>query len=410
VALGGELRRESYESSPSAAIQSGDISGFGGNFLPVNRSRKVAAVFGELNAPVLKELEANLAVRYDKYQGSGSATTPKASLRWHPMPELLLRASVGRGFRSPSLTDLFGPQVSGVTANGQNDPLRCGVDGNTSSNDCATQFPVLLGGNPALQPERSRNTTLGIVLEPASGISVGLDAFDINLRNTIIPGVPVSTILSDLARFGYLVHRGPVQPEFPNLPGPITRIDLLNLNLGQTKIQGVDLDAKVRLPKTDLGSFSLSLTGTYFSKYDVQALDGSFSPGIADANSLASANAAGVVPRWKHYLALNWRSGPWSATVAQNFQTGYKDVPGTFEDTEDPAFKPHHVSDYTTYDLLGSWHVNRELELSLGIKNLLDTNPPYTNNGGQSFFQAGYDPSYADPRGRFVYLRANWLF
>ncbi|HEV8688882.1 MAG TPA: TonB-dependent receptor, partial [Ideonella sp.] len=410
LALGGELRRETYESSPSAAIQSGDITGFGGNFLPVDKSRKVGAVFAELNAPLLKGLELNFAARYDRYQGSGSATTPKASVRWQPMPELLLRASVGRGFRAPSLTDLFGPQVSGVTANGQSDPLRCGIDGNNSSNDCATQFPILAGGNPQLKPERSRNATLGLVLEPTSGLTVGLDAFDIHLKNTIIAGVPVAAILGDIDRFGYLVHRGPVQPEFPNLPGPIIRIDQFALNLGQTKIQGLDLDLRWRLPKTEFGQFTASLNGTYFGRYDVQDLDGTFSDGIADANSLASANAAGIVPRWKHYLAFNWKQGPWSATFAQNYQTGYKDVPGTFDDTEDPSYKYHHVSDYTTYDLLLGYRFSRSLDLGLGIKNLLDTDPPYTNNGGQSFFQAGYDPTYVDPRGRFVYVRANYRF
>src|SRR5262249_22210569 len=154
-------------------------------------------------------------------------------------------------------------------------------------------------------------------------------------------------------------HRGPVQPDFPNLPGPITRIDQFSLNLGQTKIQGVDVDLRWRAPKTDFGQFSASLNGTYFDRYDVQDLDGTFSPGIADANSLASANAAGIVPRWKHYLALNWRYDAWSATLAQSYQTGYKDVPGTFEDNTEPGFKYHHVSDYTTYDLLLGWRVNR---------------------------------------------------
>lgn len=410
LALGGEFRRESYESAPSLTIQSGDITGYGGNFLPVDRSRKVAAVFGELNAPILKGLELNFAARYDKYQGSGSATTPKASVRWQPMPQVLVRASVGRGFRAPSLTDLFGPQVSGVTANGQNDPLRCGIDGNNSSNDCATQFPILAGGNPDLKPERSRNATLGLVLEPTSGVSVGLDAFDIRLRNTIIAGVPVAAILHDIERFGYLVHRGPVQPEFPNLPGPIVRIDQFSQNLGETRIQGLDIDAKIRLPRTEWGTFGINLSGTWFNRYDVQDLDGTFSDGIADAASLASANAAGIVPRWKHYLALNWRLGPWSATLAQSHQTGHRDVPGTAEDTDDPDLRRRRVSAYTTYDLLASYRFNRQLELALGVKNLLDTDPPYTNNGGQSFFQAGYDPTYADPRGRFVYLRANWTF
>lgn len=406
LALGGELRREAFESAPSAAIQSGDITGFGGNFLPVDQDRQVKAVFAELNAPLMKGLELDVAVRHDRYDGSGSATTPKASLRWQPMRELMLRGSIGRGFRAPSLTDLFGPQISGVTANGVDDPLRCGIDGNNSSNDCSTQFPILAGGNTSLEPERSRNATLGFVVEPAAGLSLGVDAFDIHLRKTIVAGVPVDNILGDIDRFGYLVTRGPVDPDFPNLPGPIVRIDQRQLNLGQTRIRGLDVDAKLRWPKLPIGDLALNLNGTYFQKYDVQALDGSFSDGIGDANSLASANAAGIIPRWKHYLALNWRLGDWAATLAQNFQTGHKDVPGN----RDPDERIRRVSDYTTYDLLATYRFSRQLDFGLGVKNLLDTDPPYTNNGGRAFFQAGYDPTYVDPRGRFVYLRANVRF
>jgi iron complex outermembrane receptor protein len=35
------------------------------------------------------------------------------------------------------------------------------------------------------------------------------------------------------------------------------------------------------------------------------------------------------------------------------------------------------------------------------VKNIKDRDPPYTNEGGQ--FAAGYDITYADVRGRFVY-------
>jgi iron complex outermembrane receptor protein len=407
LALGAEGRRETYKSSPSAEIQAGDVSGYGGNFLPVDQARNVGAVYGEVDMPVVKELEFDLAVRYDHYQGSGSATTPKASFRWQPARSLVLRGSIGKGFRAPSLTDLYAPQVTGTTANGQSDPLRCNVDGNTNSNDCSTQFPILAGGNPDLKPERSRNITLGFVGELGAGFSLGLDGFDIHLTDTIIPGVPVATILGDLDRFGYLVHRGPVDPNYPNLPGPIIQIDQTQLNLGATYIRGIDLDAKWRLPRTSIGDFAMRMTGTWFGQYKTQSPDGSWSNGIADANSVASANAAGIVPRWKHYLTLGWREGPWQASVSNNFQTGYKDVPGTKEDTSAPDFQYRHVGSYSTFDALGSYFFGKGYEMSLGVKNLFDTNPPYTNNGGQAFFQAGYDPSYADPRGRFFYVRAS---
>ncbi|MFN0183971.1 MAG: TonB-dependent receptor [Aquabacterium sp.] len=52
----------------------------------------------------------------------------------------------------------------------------------------------------------------------------------------------------------------------------------------------------------------------------------------------------------------------------------------------------------------------RNLRLTLGIRNLFDRDPPYTNSGGQVSFQAGYDPQYADPRGRFVYAGVRYTF
>ena len=50
------------------------------------------------------------------------------------------------------------------------------------------------------------------------------------------------------------------------------------------------------------------------------------------------------------------------------------------------------------------------LALTVGIKNLFNQDPPYTNSGGQVSFQSGYDPQYADPRGRFIYLTATYTF
>ena len=74
------------------------------------------------------------------------------------------------------------------------------------------------------------------------------------------------------------------------------------------------------------------------------------------------------------------------------------------------AFRHRRVSAYSTFDALVNHQCSRQLDVGLGVKNLLDTDPPYTNNGGQAFFQSGYDPTYANPRGRFVYARANWRF
>jgi iron complex outermembrane recepter protein len=72
IAIGAEVRREEYLFDPNPTIQTGDISGYGGNFLTTDRSRRVDALFGELNLPLMKGLEVNLATRFDRYEGVGN--------------------------------------------------------------------------------------------------------------------------------------------------------------------------------------------------------------------------------------------------------------------------------------------------------------------------------------------------
>jgi iron complex outermembrane receptor protein len=45
---------------------------------------------------------------------------------------------------------------------------------------------------------------------------------------------------------------------------------------------------------------------------------------------------------------------------------------------------------------------------TLGVKTILDTNPPATNQ--QNTFQVGYDSSYYDARARFVYGQVKYMF
>ncbi len=403
VAFGADARDETYKLNPDPLIQSGDISGYGGNQLPVNVSRNAYAVFAELNAPIVKSLEGNVAVRFDEYEGTGNKTTGKIGLRWQPTRAILLRGSYGTGFRAPSLTELFAPVVTGVTPNGVSDPLRCPTT--SSSTDCATQFPITLGGNTNLKPEKSENTTLGLVFEPTANTSLALDYFRIDLEETIQLGILAATILAGPVQFANLITRGPVDPNFPNLPGPITNINQSNLNIGKTLIRGVEADFKFAFPAAELGRFTANLIGTYFIKYDTENTDGSFTGNVGVASG-----TGGLIPRWRHYLSAGWSRGPWGASLAQTYQKAYKDVPATFEDPTLQGYVPRTVGSYFTYDTQATYSGFKGLALTLGIKNIFDRDPPATNAGGSIFFQGGYDPSYADPRGRFVYGRVNYKF
>ena len=400
IALGAEYRKEKFLFDPHPIIQTGDIAGYGGNFLLTDESRDVEAAFGELNMPVAKGLEFNVAVRFDHYQGVGSATTPKASARWQPLSSVLVRGAIGKGFRAPSLQDLYLPVTNNVTPAGTTDPLRCPTT--NSRTDCSTQFTTINGGDAALKPEKSSNATLGLVLAPTSNTSLAIDAFKINLKDTIVNGVAATTILGDLDKYGYLVTRGPVDPAFPALPGPIVSINQTNLNLGETRVAGIDLDGRWAIGTNEYGRFAAMLTGTYFTKYDVQNPDGTFSGGIDQVNTATG----GVIPRWKHYLAIDWTLGPWGATLAQNFQKGYHDLPPASA-TGEPL---RRVGAYETYDLQVRYTGIKSMTLRGGIRNLFDRPPPYSNAGGQTGFQGGYDNVYGDPRGRFVYAGVSYEF
>jgi iron complex outermembrane receptor protein len=412
VAFGAEARQEKYNFSSNPTIQTGDISGYGGNFLPVNKSRSVEALFAEANIPIAKNLEANVAARYDHYEGVGNSFTPKASLRWQPTPQVLLRTSYGAGFRAPSLQDLFAPNTQGVTPPGLSDIQRCSPPlaapppGGNSSNDCQTQFTTTNGGNAILKPEKSKNFTLGTVLEPVNNVSFSVDYFKITLNDTIVNGVDAATILAVPDKYAALIQRGAPDPLQPGLPGHITNILQTNINLGTTKVAGFDMDLKWRIPTAEWGKFTVYGSATYYTQFDTSNLDGTFTGGVDTVN----AATGGVVPRFKATIAVDWGCGPWGVTVASNFQKAYNDLPGTFEDPSDPAFVNRRVASYTTFDLQGTYQAFKSWRFTLGARNVFDKNPPYTNAGGQTSFQAGYDPQYADPRGRFVYGRVTYSF
>jgi iron complex outermembrane receptor protein len=403
IAVGAQFMQERFEFNPSHEYQVGDIGGFGGNVLPVDRKRNVSSVFTEVSAPFWKPFEVDLGLRYDNYQGTGSTWNPKLSFRWNPAQSFLVRGSVGSGFRAPSLTDLYSPQGSSVTANGARDWLRCPNTQTGSPADCNNQFPTLTGGNPDLKPEKSLNRTLGAIWEPNRAFSASLDAFWIELKDSItIGGLNPAVILAspeNMNTFSSYIIRGAPDGN-PSGLGPITGIINTTSNLFKQYVSGYDVSVHVT-PELPTGKLLLKLDGTYYNRFLLQNSDGSYT------NQLDRALRAGggVAPRWRHVFMGTYVLGPWDATLQQNFQKSYDDVGANLA----PAGTPlRTVGVYETYDIQGAYNGIRNLRLQLGVKNIFDKDPPYTNEGGQ--FAAGYDITYADVRGRFVYGAFRWTF
>jgi iron complex outermembrane receptor protein len=351
-------------------------------------------MFGELNAPILKGLDGNVAVRRDDYNDVGASTNYKASLRYQPVREVLVRGSMGTGFRAPTLIDLWQPQTLGSSEQ-FNDPATGQAD---------LQVNSLTGGNPGLRPEESKQRSIGIVLQPTQALSVAVDYFDIRVEDIIsLPSAQevVSRYRAGDPAFAGLVTLTPGSNDIESI------IQTLQ-NVGSAKVRGVDLEANFR-QRIGSGRLDLNMSGTYMIQFDQTSPGGAVSRKVGtmvEANGTpvlsTNANNDGVVLRWKHYLSATWTQGPWAVTLAQNFYKGYRDG-------DDLNGNPHRVPDQALYDLQVGYTGIRNLKLALGVRNLFDKDPPiYIPTSNQ--FQAGYDISLYDPRSRFVYLSAAYKF
>ena len=154
-------------------------------------------------------------------------------------------------------------------------------------------------------------------------------------------------------------------------PCPITAIAQNFVNVGKEKIQGIDLDARFTSPSTAFGRFRALITGTYYISYEASQPDGSFAGFVSNAYNAA---ATGITPRWKSYAALTWDYGPWTATLANTYQSSYIDV------TTDAEGNLRRVGALSLWDIQGSYTGFKDWTLTLGVKNVLDTDPPFTNS------------------------------
>jgi iron complex outermembrane receptor protein len=407
LAAGGSLRQEKFEFISSQTVQDADVPGLGGSISTVpSVSRNINAVFAEVNVPILRTLEMNAALRYDDYEDVGSTTNPKVSLRWTPTKEVLLRTAWGKGFRAPSMPELNTPIFYGATGGNYDDPVRCPVTG--SPRDCNTQFTSQQGGNLALKPEKSKNFTFGLVIEPAPGLSFSADYYSIKIDNVIgtpaeepiFANIPASEAAGLIVR--YAQGSTGCQNNAPGLPCPINYGVQTLVNLTELKTEGIDVNASYRFPSFGWGRVSVGFNGTYLMKWDqksvgqdTQRLAGQYGGGVAA--TVIGLGATGGFPHWKHNATISADMGPWQATLNQLFVGHYTDADAV-----------RTVGTYNVWGINGAYTGLKGFTFTLGVKNLFDTDPPFTRQ--TQSFQVGYDPALADPTGRFFYGAVRYRF
>ncbi|USX25868.1 TonB-dependent receptor [Oxalobacteraceae bacterium OTU3CINTB1] len=389
--VGLQSRQEKYITDPSAAYQSGDISGLGGSVVPINRKRKVNSAFAELSIPVLKSVEVNLSGRDDKYDDVGNTFNWKSNVRWQPVKQLVLRASYGTGFRAPSLVDLWTPQTLG-TSEQFTDPV---------TGETGRQVNSLTGGNPNLKPEESKQYSFGAVWQPASTTSIGVDFF--NIKITDILATPSAQEVVSRFRAGDPAYAGLVTLRGNN----IASIRQTLANTGDATVQGLDVFGNWK-DNFSFGKLEVNLNGTYMDKFDQTSPGGQVSHKVgtivdSTGTPVIGAQNGGVILNWKHQLSATWSQGPWATTLIQNYRDGY-------EVGHDLNDNPVHIRSEAIYDANVTYKGFKNVTLALGVKNMFDKQPDPIGSPVTNQFQAGYDINQYDPRGRFVYVTAGYKF
>ncbi|MCE4556614.1 TonB-dependent receptor [Pelomonas cellulosilytica] len=388
LALGGEIRREKQNYHQSDALKQDLILGetSQGPDSDFGKSRSIGAAFAEISAPITQQLELQGAVRYEHYQVSGSAVSPKLGLKYVPMRELLLRASVGKGFRAPSLSDLYRPVTQGSSAT-LVDPVCLADDPTNTVTDCSDIWTTLNYSNAKLKSEKSRQFSAGVVFEPQRGVSFNVDYWNIEKSN-LISTLGVDVILGNLDKYGSLVHRRP--------NGKIDFIDLVKDNRGKQRLSGLDFGVALSELKTSIGQFGFRLNGTLTLKSEQQTGDGD--PFVSNLGAFIN---DGVVQRWRHTASVDYDIGPLSFTLSNSYLSRYTDQHIIGKDDR-------KVAAYSLWNLSAAWEASKALTLRAGVQNLFDKSPPFSQQAW--FFLSGYDPSYTDPRGRYAYVSAKYSF
>lgn len=423
VGLGAEFRQEEmlFTTDVPKASQT-TSSGIAGTAPRREGDRDVWAAALEMSFPILKNLEIGASVRYDDYSDFGNTTNPKISFKYTPVQSVLLRGSYNTGFAAPTLTQLYLPNQSTFTGSRYNDPVLCpggvvnAAAGGIASRDCNIQFQQLQGGNANLTPEESEAWTVGFILQPVPAYSFGVDYWDYKVSNNIgIIGDPA--IFGDPTKYANLFVRcsqaDPARiPTIPgcNIPGgdPLAYVINTNLNLGDTRTKGYDFHFNWNPSATPYGRFALNYRATYVSKYEFQKEPNGpwFNPvGNYNSQFTDDGNTPGPVFRLKQVVNVNWEMNAFNAGLVYRFASSYKDsnafIPAPYNDNT--------VGDYHLFDLSFGYTGIKGLQLRLGVLNVFDTDPPFTNQTAR--FQArAYDDRFHNPLGRTWTLSARYEF
>ncbi|EIF31771.1 outer membrane receptor protein [Burkholderia sp. Ch1-1] len=383
VGFGTEFRHESN------LINSRTDSALGitapANVQTVDGERNVAAVYYQVDIPIIHNLTFTQAGRYDHYSDFGGAFSPSFALRFQPVKMLTTYASYSRGFRAPTLVE--NSQATYLAHQNLVDP-------NDPSGTPTKHFTTeQVNGNPALQPEHTKNYNIGFELSPDSSTDIGAAFYKIHIDGVI--GTNDPNAVMDANNPSNVIR---------NPDGTVAYIKEQFVNLGSLDTDGFDMNFRKSVG-TKYGTFTLAGDWAYVWHFKLN------SPGAPTqdfaGNNLALLQPFGASnPRWKGNTSLSWDyrkltttltwqyTGPYTNAVATEFGDG-----GTLS-----------VASYSQFNLMATYRGFKNWTIYGGINNIFDRKPPFDVEWQATPDITGYDQSLYTNIGRFFQVGASYRF
>ncbi len=454
IAFGAQWRKDGLEFNPDNLFELGLLSGQGGPAAPVSGSIETTDFYVEAEIPLVTDqafaerLAFSGGYRHSDVSTSGSYSTWKLAGDWQIIPELRVRGGWQRASRAPNVIETFSPQAVGLTtlpglSNGEEDPCagatpfrtlaECARTGVTAAQygsivgNPAQQYNGLFGGNTGLAPEVSNTYTVGLVLTPGDlvpgNLFVSVDYFDITVEG-FISGVAAETTLNhclDTGLASITTSTGAIIPicDAVHRDGQGTLwltqaayIEAVNLNTGALSTSGIDINANWSFDFADVGlgnagGLAFDLVGTYLIDLKTDELPGNIIPQYDCAGyygGRCATTSGGVNPVWRHKLRTTWQSPIGvDASITWRYFSSVNQGDSFNGFTASPTDEDFALETRNYIDLAGSYGITDKWNVTVGVNNLLDKDPPLTTQTA-GFSNGNTYPQTYDAQGRFLFV------
>jgi iron complex outermembrane receptor protein len=271
------------------------------------------------------------------------------------------------------------------------DPVRCPVTGSPA--DCGSgNVGVIAIGNPNLQPEKSTSWTVGLVWEPAPGLSGTLDYWNIQTKQ-VINGADAQLVVNDPAAFPNALILRDSSTALPGIPnsGTLLAVATPFLNDFKQSTDGVDVSARYRWDLKDYGAFTPSLEWTHVFHFTREFNDGSKYQYAGTHGPTVLSSSAGV-PQDRFNVTLAWEKGPWNVTGIVRY-VGPMDTIEAKElpDCLQPDFGNCTVASFTTLDLSASYTGFKNWQIFGSVINVFNRIAPFDVQAAYGNYNYNYN-------------------